>query len=116
MRLLVPFDSKGVQDEQTGQGKVGERMIFSPYGIRFGTHAVKRTNGGWAMRQALRIVLTILMYAGVVVFLYPYVRGTLSSSVIFMIVGAGSTVLFGLLRCYLTEGDCGRVPNHGRDW
>jgi hypothetical protein len=72
--------------------------------------------GGWKMRQSLRIVLTILMYAGVVVFLYPYFRGTISNSVIFVIVGAGAAVVFGLLRCYLTEGDCGRVPQHHRDW
>jgi hypothetical protein len=56
------------------------------------------------------------MYAGVIVFLYPYFRGTISSSVIFMIVGAGAAVVFGLLRCYLTEGDCGRVPQNHRDW
>jgi hypothetical protein len=68
------------------------------------------------MRRSLRVVLTILMYAGVVVFLYPYLRGTLSSSFIFMIVGAGSVVLFGLLRCYLTEGDCAKTPHHERDW
>ncbi len=68
------------------------------------------------MRQVLRGVLTILMYAGVVVFLYPYVRGSLSGGVIFMIVGAGAAVVFGLLRCYLTEGDCGKIPQQGRDW
>lgn len=68
------------------------------------------------MRQVLRITLTILMYAGVVVFLYPYFKGTMSTGVIFMIVGAGAAVVFGLLRCYLTEGDCGRFPQHHRDW
>ncbi len=68
------------------------------------------------MRQVVLIVLTILMYAGVVVFLYPYLRGTLSSGFIFMIVGAGAAVVFGLLRCYLTEGDCARIPHHSRDW
>jgi hypothetical protein len=68
------------------------------------------------MRQILRIVLTILMYAGVVVFLYPYFRGTISAGATFMIIGAVAAVVFGLLRCYLTEGDCGRIPHHSRDW
>ena len=34
----------------------------------------------------------------------------------FMIFGAVCTVVCGLLRCYLTEGDCARIPHHGRDW
>ena len=67
-------------------------------------------------RQSLRILLTILMYAGVVVFLVPYVTGRLSSGVLLMIGGAGGAVVCGLLRCYLTEGDCSPIPHHGRDW
>jgi membrane protein CcdC involved in cytochrome C biogenesis len=68
------------------------------------------------VKKILRIVLTILMYAGVLVFLIPYFRGTITTSIIFLIVGAGFAVLCGLLRCYLTEGDCGRIPHHSRDW
>jgi membrane protein CcdC involved in cytochrome C biogenesis len=68
------------------------------------------------MRDSLRVVLTILMYAGVVVFLYPYFRGTVSASVGLVVLGAGAAVVFGLLRCYLTEGDCGKLPQHHRDW
>jgi hypothetical protein len=64
----------------------------------------------------LRIVLTILMYAGVGVFLYPYFTGRIMSGILFMILGAGCTVVCGLLRCYLTEGDCSPIPHHGRDW
>ncbi len=67
-------------------------------------------------KKVLRVVLTILMYAGVVVFLLPYVTGRLTAGVIFLIIGAGSAVICGLLRCYLTEGDCGKIPHHGRDW
>jgi hypothetical protein len=67
-------------------------------------------------RRALRIMLTILMYAGIVVFLFPYVTGRLTTGIIFLIVGAGAAVVCGLLRCYLTEGDCGRIPHSGRDW
>jgi hypothetical protein len=67
-------------------------------------------------KSITRIVLTILMYAGVIVFLFPYVTGRLTTGIPFMIAGAGAAVLFGMLRCYLTEGDCGRIPNHSRDW
>jgi ABC-type uncharacterized transport system permease subunit len=67
-------------------------------------------------KSILRIVLTILMYAGVVVFLFPYFTGRLTAGVPLMILGAASTVICGLLRCYLTEGDCARIPHHGRDW
>jgi hypothetical protein len=68
------------------------------------------------MRPALRIFLTIFMYAGVVVFLFPYFVGRISAGIPVMIIGAALTVGCGLLRCYLTEGDCGRIPHHGRDW
>lgn len=67
-------------------------------------------------RRAVRTILTILMYAGIVVFLFPYVTGKLTTGIIFLIVGAGAAVVCGLLRCYLTEGDCGRIPHSGRDW
>jgi membrane protein CcdC involved in cytochrome C biogenesis len=68
------------------------------------------------VKKFMRIVLTILMYVGVLVFLIPYFRGTITTSIIFLILGAGFAVLCGLLRCYLTEGDCGRITNTGRDW
>jgi hypothetical protein len=68
------------------------------------------------VKKFMRIVLTILMYVGVLVFLIPYFRGTITTSIIFLILGAGFTVLCGLLRCYLTEGDCGRITHTGRDW
>lgn len=69
-------------------------------------------------RKTWRVVLTILMYAGVVVFLLPYFRGKImtSSGIWFMIVGVGMAVVCGLLRCYLTEGDCSPVSEIGRDW
>ena len=67
-------------------------------------------------RKNLRVVLTILMYAGVAIFLFPYFSGKITEGVLFMIVGAVVTVGCGLLRCYLTEGDCGRISDSGRDW
>ena len=68
------------------------------------------------MKMVLRIVLTILMYAGVVVFVYPYLTGRIMTGIGYMIAGAAMTVVFGLLRCYLTEGDCGPISRIGRDW
>lgn len=68
------------------------------------------------MKKVMRIVLTILMYAGVLVFIYPYLTGRIMNGIGFMIVGAGMTVVCGLLRCYLTEGDCGPISRIGRDW
>ena len=67
-------------------------------------------------KKLLRVVLTILMYTGVLVFLIPYFTGRITGGVVFMIIGAGSTVICGLLRCYLTEGDCGPLARIGRDW
>jgi hypothetical protein len=64
----------------------------------------------------LRVVLTILMYAGVVIFLFPYFAGRVTTGLLFVILGAGAAVICGLLRCYLTEGDCGKSPHPGRDW
>ena len=67
-------------------------------------------------KSALRVLLTILMYAGVVIFLLPYFMGMIMSGIGLMIGGAALAVVCGLLRCYLTEGDCGRVHHTGRDW
>jgi membrane protein CcdC involved in cytochrome C biogenesis len=68
------------------------------------------------VKKILRVVLTIGLYAGVLVFLVPYFFGTVTASVVALIVGASLAVVCGLLRCYMTEGDCGRVPHAGRDW
>jgi hypothetical protein len=67
-------------------------------------------------KRVMRVVLTILMYAGIVIFLLPYITGRLTTGINLLIIGAGAAIICGLLRCYLTEGDCGRVPNSGRDW
>jgi hypothetical protein len=56
------------------------------------------------------------MYAGVAIFLFPYLTGRITAGILFMIIGAAIAVSCGLLRCYLTEGDCGRIPQSGRDW
>jgi len=61
-------------------------------------------------RSAMRILFTILLYFGVGVFLYPYFTGRLSRGIPFLIGGAAITVIFGLCRCFLTEGDCSKHP------
>jgi len=44
----------------------------------------------------LRSIFTVLIYAGVVIFLFPY----------FVLAGLGLAVVCGVLRCCCTEGDC----------
>ncbi len=57
-------------------------------------------------KAVVRTTLTILLYAGVVLFLLPYATGHVFSGVLLLIVGASLAVVAGLARCYLTEGDC----------
>ena len=57
-------------------------------------------------KPTLRLVLAILMYAGIAVFLFPYVAGKVSAGAPFLIVGAIVAVASGLLRGFLTEGEC----------
>ncbi|HEY2040206.1 MAG TPA: hypothetical protein VGG95_11100 [Edaphobacter sp.] len=56
-------------------------------------------------RQTVRTLLTILMYAGVGIFLLPYVFGKASTAPLLMLLGGIISVVCGLLRCYLTEGE-----------
>jgi hypothetical protein len=53
-----------------------------------------------------RTALTIALYAGVVLFLVPYLTGRVFTGVLVAIAGAALAVVAGLARCYLTEGDC----------
>jgi hypothetical protein len=57
-------------------------------------------------KASMRVLLTILMYSGVGIFLYPYVSGVASGAMLLLIGGAAMTVGCGLCRCFLTEGDC----------
>jgi hypothetical protein len=62
-------------------------------------------------RCTLRNIFTVLIYAGVAVFLYPYVTGHLSNALIYLVAGIGLAVLCGILRCACIEGDCpDRIP------
>jgi len=56
-------------------------------------------------RQTARTLLTVLMYAGVAVFLLPYAIEKASLAPAFMLAGALIAVACGLLRCYFTEGE-----------
>jgi hypothetical protein len=51
----------------------------------------------------MRTLLTILMYAGVGVFLLPNAIGKASTAPLLMLLGGIIAVVCGLLRCYLTE-------------
>ena len=57
-------------------------------------------------KATVRALFTVLMYAGIMMFLYPYVTGRISQGVLFLILGAGLAVTSGMLRCLLTDGDC----------
>ena len=57
-------------------------------------------------KPTLRVILAIVMYAGIGLFLFPYVTGKISAGIIFLIIGALVAVSSGLVRCFLTEGEC----------
>jgi hypothetical protein len=62
-------------------------------------------------RCTLRNIFTVLIYAGVALFLYPYLTGRLSSGIFYLVAGLGLAVLCGILRCACIEGDCpDRIP------
>lgn len=54
----------------------------------------------------LRLVATILMYAGAFVFIVPYITSKVSTNLFMLIAGAGLAVVCGLVRSYCTVGDC----------
>jgi hypothetical protein len=56
-------------------------------------------------RKTMRALLTILMYAGVGVFLLPYAMGKASTAPLLMMLGGITSAICGLLRCYFTEGE-----------
>jgi hypothetical protein len=57
----------------------------------------------------LRYIFTLLMYAGIAIFLIPYFFGAISTGILFLILGGGFAIVCGMLRCYFVEGDC---PEH----
>ena len=62
-------------------------------------------------RCTLRNIFTVLIYAGVALFLYPYLTGRLSNAIFYLVAGIGIAVLCGILRCACIEGDCpDRIP------
>ena len=54
----------------------------------------------------LRSIFTVLIYAGVVIFLFPYFIGSLTNVGFFVLAGLGLALVCGVLRCCCTEGDC----------
>lgn len=63
-------------------------------------------------RCTLRNIFTVLLYAGVGIFLFPYLTGHFSNAIPYLVAGIGLSVLCGVVRCFYTEGDCpDRVPS-----
>jgi len=57
-------------------------------------------------RCTLRYLVTVLLYAGIAIFLVPYFTGRITTGILLLIGGACLTIVCGILRCYLVEGDC----------
>jgi hypothetical protein len=76
--------------------------VASLYGVS-GIQEAKGREGNHVNRSTLRMVMTILMYAGVGVFLLPYVIGKASTGPLLMLVGGLMSVICGLLRCCLMD-------------
>lgn len=57
-------------------------------------------------KSVMRVLLTILMYTGVLVFFVPFLMDKSAMALRYQAGGATMAVVCGLLRCYLTEGDC----------
>lgn len=57
-------------------------------------------------RCTLRNIFTVLLYAGVGVFLFPYLTGHLGHALMYLLIGIGIAVIFGILRCCCVEGEC----------
>jgi hypothetical protein len=57
-------------------------------------------------RCTLRRIFTVLIYAAVGVFLFPYLTGHLGHALSYLLIGISLAVVFGILRCTVVEGDC----------
>ncbi len=57
-------------------------------------------------KVCIRSLATLFMVVGVAICLVPYVAGRMSSVLLFLIPGLLLTIACGLVRCYLTEGEC----------
>lgn len=57
-------------------------------------------------RDVVRVVLTILLYAGVAVFCIPYLLGKVDGLRLFQVGGAVGAVVCGMMRCYWSEEEC----------
>jgi hypothetical protein len=67
-------------------------------------------------RCTLRNIFTILLYAGVGVFLFPYLTGHLGHALTYLLIGIGLAVVFGILRCCCVEGDCSDPEAIGKEY
>ena len=63
------------------------RSMSVPQGVAGFDAAIEALREVGMSKGILRILLTILMYAGVAVFLFPYVTGHITAGIPFMIIG-----------------------------
>ena len=64
-------------------------------------------------KVCIRTLVTLFMFVGVVLFLLPYFTGSMSTGIVFLIVGSLMAVGCGFLRCFLIEGDCNEDKTSG---
>ena len=57
-------------------------------------------------KSFFRILLTVLLYLGVALSLFPYFTGRVFTGMFLVFTGAALAVIAGLARCFLTEGEC----------
>jgi hypothetical protein len=57
-------------------------------------------------KQDLRMLLTILMYAGIGLFFVPFLWGKSHHALYLQAGGALAAIVFGIARCLFTEEDC----------
>ena len=64
-------------------------------------------------RICIRTLVTLFMFVGIGLFLLPYFTGSLSTGMIFLVIGACLAVVCGVARCYLIEGECNEDKTSG---
>ena len=57
-------------------------------------------------RRAIRVLLGVLMYAGVALFCLPSILGKADGFAAFQVAGAAAAVVFGMIRCYWSDEEC----------
>ncbi len=62
-------------------------------------------------RCTLRYLVTVLLYAGVAIFLVPYITGHITTGILLLVGGACLTIVCGILRCYSPKATAPTTPS-----